>query len=145
MKNCLLIFVLVRSDVTFAQLSPGQFDRKKVPMPYQHYLPEYTFDTPADPSRWEKQKHGLNVAFGSTDELYLRSEVPTLQAGTQTWEGTGWKGERLNAQILAWSPDTVQQIRFSASDLQNAKGQIISKSSIQMNIGRHVLSKYPNG
>ena len=145
MKDCLLIFFLVTSIVSFSQLKPGQVDPQKVSLPYQHYLPEYTFDTPADPSRWEKQKHGLNVAFGSTDQLYLRSEVPTLQTGTQTWEGTGWKGERLNAQILVWSPDTLQQIRFSASNLQNAKGQVISKTGIQLNMVRYVLSNYPYG
>src|SRR5258705_10585217 len=100
------MFSLLTGCVSSSQLKPGQLDPKKVSLPYQHYLPEYTFDTPADPSRWEKQKHGLNVAFGSTDELYLRSEVPTLQTATQTWEGTGGKGERLKAQILVRPPDT---------------------------------------
>ena len=143
MKNSLLIFSLLTGSVSFAQLQPGQIDPSKVPLPRQHYLSEYTFDTPTSPSRWEKEKQGLNVAFGSTDELYLRREVPQLQIEAQTWEGTGWRGERLNAQILVWSPDTVEQIRFKVSDLLNAKGQAISKTNIQLNMVRYVLSNYP--
>jgi len=129
MKNTVLIFCLFTCFVGFAQLKKGQIDPLRVAMPHPHYLPEYTFDTCADPGRWAKQKPGLHVAFGSTDELYLRSEVPQLQAETRSWEETGWRGERLNAQMLVWSSDTLEQIRFKVSDLINEKGKAISTKS----------------
>ena len=52
----------------------------------------------------------MHVSFASTDELYFRSEVPELKNETVSWKGTGWKGERLNAVVLVWSPDTLQQV-----------------------------------
>src|SRR5260221_9176786 len=138
MKSTVLIFFLFTCFASFAQLKPGQIDPKKVSLPYQHYLPEYTFDMPTGPSLWMKQAQGMHVAFGSTNELYLRSEVPTLATESQTWEGTGWRGERLNAQVLVWSPDTLAQVRFTVSDLLNANGQAISKTQIQLNMVRYV-------
>ena len=39
------------------------------------------------------------------------------------WEATGWKGERLNTQVIVWSPDTLQQVRFRVSDLKNKNGR----------------------
>ncbi len=90
-----------------------------------------------------EQKSGLNVAFGSTDELYLRCEVPQLQNEGQTWEGTGWRGERLNAQILVWSPDTCLQVRFRLNDLVSSDGRVFSKKNIKLNMVRYVISNFP--
>lgn len=128
----------------FAQLQKGQIDPAKVPAHSQHYLPEYTFDSSTNPALWTKQKQGLNVSFVSTDELYLRSEAPQVSE-KHAWESTGWKGERLNAQVLVWSPDTLEQIRFRASDLVNAKGKLLSKSNVKINMVRYVLSNFPYG
>src|SRR5687768_8103434 len=95
-RSKLLFFICIFSFVSArAQLKPGQIDPKKVPGPSQHYLPEYTFDKPSDPAAWKKEKRGLSVTFASTDELYLRSEVPRIKQ-QNSWEETGWKGERLN-------------------------------------------------
>src|SRR3990170_256021 len=97
----ILFFLLVFFYVSASgQLKPGQIQPSNVPSPSQHYVPEYTFDQPSDPSSWKKVKPGLNAAFATTDELYLRSEVPKLQSEATSWEDTGWRGERLNAQVL---------------------------------------------
>lgn len=131
------------TTAVFAQLKKGQIEPDKVPIPAHHYQQEYTFDMPSDPARWRSLKKGLNVSFASTDELYLRSEVPELRAESRTWEDTGWRGERINAQILVWSPDTIEQIRFKVNDLVNDKGQLLNKSNIKLNLVRYVLSNYP--
>ena len=91
-------------DRASGQLQRGQIDPSKVPVTQPHFQPEYAFDAPADPLRWATQQTGLNAAFGSTDELYMRSEVPDLPTESRLWVDTGWKGERLNAQLLIWSP-----------------------------------------
>jgi hypothetical protein len=124
-------------------LQRTQIDSAKVPAPRMHYQAEYTFDTPSDSLRW-KQQNGLNVSFGSTDESYMRSEVPDLRA-SRLWEATGWKGERLNAQIVLWSPDTVNQIRITTSDLVNAQGAVLSKTNLQARVVRYVLSNHAYG
>ena len=96
----------------FAQLQKGQIDSHLVPVPQWHYQNEYTFDITVDPASWADQAPGLHVAFGSTDELYLRSEVPETDSLVQTRSESGRRGERLNAQLLVWSPDTLSQVRL---------------------------------
>lgn len=112
-------------------------------MPSQHYLEEYTFDAPSDPASWNKEKPGLNVSFASTGTSYLRSEVPQLNKQTISWEETGWRGERLNAQVLVWSPDTLEQVRVTLSDLRGDNGSTIRKENISVDMVRYVLSNFP--
>jgi hypothetical protein len=131
--------------VAAGQLLRTQIDPSKVPVPQPHYQAEYTFDLPVDSLQWSKQPKGLNVSFGSTDELYMRSETPGLLKESRVWEDVGWKGERLNAQLLIWSPDTLKQIRIATSDLVNAKGGVLGKSNLHVNMVRYVLSNYPYG
>lgn len=134
---------LIITGTAFPQLQKGQIDFSKVPVPQQHYQPEYTYDVSTNPVSWTKQKTGLHVAFGSTDELYLRSEVPSVYQESWIWEDTGWRGERLNAQILVWSLDSIEQIRFRVSDLISAEGKVIRKENIKLNMVRYVLSNFP--
>src|SRR6185503_1663043 len=111
---------------------PGKIDSSLIAKPLFHFQQEYTFDTPVDPQSWQKQKPGLNVSFASTDESPFRTEVPAM-TGAQTFEGTGWKGERINTMILAWSPDTIEQVRFIISDLKTVDGKILTKNNLQLN------------
>ena len=140
MKN-LWVVALMFSCVVHAQ--PGQIDSAAIARPIFHYQPEYTFDKPVDLSSWQKQKAGLNVSFASTDEAYFRTEVPDIKAESQTLEGTAWKGERLNTIVLTWSPDTIQQVHFTISDLKDGKGNLIRKNNLQLHMVRYVLSNYP--
>ena len=146
MKRIALIFCLAFvTQIAFSQLKMAQINPAKVPELNQHYLPEYTFDVSTKPELWSKQKPGLNVSFVSTDVLYMRTEAPQLQTEKNTWESTAWKGERLNVQVLVWSPDTLEQVRFNVSDLVNSKQQVLSKSNIKINMVRYVVSNFPYG
>lgn len=142
-KFLVLEIMLAITCAAFAQLRKGQIDISKVSVPQRHYQSEYTFDQPTDQASWATQHPGLHVAFGSTDELYLRCEVPSLNQESLIWEETGWKGERINAQVLVWSPDTIQQVRFFVSDLTNASGKTISKDHVKLNMVRYVVSNLP--
>lgn len=145
MKKALLILMLtgIYSGLSYAQLQKGQVDPLKVLIPDWHYQDEYTFDRPSDPASWQKQSAGLNVAFGSADELYLRCEVPQPEGVSASWEATGWKGERMNAQLLVWSPDTLKQIRLVTGDLSDSKGHLLKNNVISARMVRYVLSNYP--
>ena len=57
----------------------GLVDSSKISKPAFKYQPEYTFDSPVDPNRWQKEAKGLHTAFVSTDEAYFRTEVPDLR------------------------------------------------------------------
>src|SRR5690348_6711134 len=127
--SCLVTALVHAQDgqAGHAKLAPG-----KVPLPPYHFQPEYTFDAPGDPQRWSQQPHGLNVSFASTDQAYFRSEVPDLAQPSPLWEATGWKGERLNTELVVWSPDTVSQIRITASDLVNDKGNVLAGGNVHV-------------
>ena len=143
-KRLIVLFICMATmNVIFAQLKKGQVDLSKVPAPQGHYQSEYTFDQPTDKANWAKQQPGLHAAFGSTDELYLRCEVPSISQESMMWEGTGWRGERLNAQVVVWSPDTLQQVRFRVSNLVNASGKTISTDHVKLNMVRYVVSNLP--
>jgi hypothetical protein len=111
---------------------------------YSHYQPEYTRDTPIGKQAWLDQKSGLHVSFASTDKAWFRTEVPQLEQA-QLWEASGWRGERLNAQILIWSPDSLLQVRIELTDLVNAKGKRLNSRNIRLKLIRYVLSNYPYG
>jgi len=128
-----------------AQLRKAEIDHSLVPDSHGHYIEEFVFDKTAEPERWAKQKHGLNVSFATTNALFLRSEVPTLEREVLVWNSAGWRGERLSKQVLIWSPDTLSQVRFKVGDLKNSKGQLIDKKSIDVHLVRYVLSNYPYG
>jgi len=145
MKKALLIVCLLNLIIVFAygQLYKGQVDFSKIPVPGPHYQEEYTFDTTLNMAAWKTQKKGLHVSFVSTDELYFRTEVPELNTEALSWSETGWKGERLNTEILVWSPDTINQFHFTLNDLKNEKGKVLSKNNIQLSKVCYVLSNYP--
>jgi len=145
MRNIFLIMIaaVVFNGVVFSQDNKkGRIDLINVPVSHNHYQPEYTFDMPVDTEIWEKQEPGIQVSFGSTNKLYLRREVPIAGEKMMTWKETGWRGEKLNAQILVWAIDTIQQVRFKVSDLKSSEGFIISNKNIKLNMVRYVVSDH---
>lgn len=141
----LLLFLSCTSG-TFSQVYKGQIDSAILPRTGPaHYIPEYDFDTCTNPQAWTTATKGLHVAFGSGDELYFRKEVPAIKNEGAEWQATGWKGERLNTQVVVWSADTLQQVRFTLHDLTNEKGKLISKENIQLHKVGYVLSNFPYG
>lgn len=147
MKESVLLplLCLLLCTATYGQMYKGQITPSKIPGPSHHYEEEYTFDTTLNTEAWTTQKKGLNVSFASTDELYFRTEVPVLEKETSLFEGVAWKGERLNAVVLVWSPDTLNQVRFIVNDLKNKNGRLLSKKNMQVNMVRYVVSNYPYG
>ena len=145
MKKFVLIICLLHVVFAFGQTYKGQVDFSKIPNPALHYQPEYTLDTTLNTTAWTAQSKGMHVSFATTDELFFRSEVPELEKESLTWETKGWKGERLNAQILVWSADTINQVRFILNDLKDDKGRLIRKENFRVNMVRYVISNYPYG
>jgi len=134
------------STFTFAQTYEGEIDSALLPkVSTAHYEPEYTLDVSKHPERWMNQKAGIHAGFGSEDKLYFRTETPEINNENASFEATGWKGERINSQIIIWSPDTLRQVRFTISDLKNNDGKLLLKSNIQLNLVRYVLANYPYG
>src|SRR3954465_11942566 len=107
-KTLAFIFFLLSTLVALSQqVYKGQIDSTILPATGPaHYIPEYDYDVCANPQAWTTATAGMHVAFGSGDELYFRKEVPSIANEAAVWQATGWKGERLNTQIVVWSADT---------------------------------------
>lgn len=65
----------IYSHISLGQVYPGQMDSTFVPVRSHHYDPELTFDFCVNEPAWSNQA-GIHSAFGSTDRLYFRKEVP---------------------------------------------------------------------
>src|SRR5258708_10830628 len=145
-KKCVVfVFCTFLSLTAISQSNKGQFSPSMAPVLSPHHQDEYTFDTSQNPENWTKEKPGMHVSFGSEDKLYFRSEVPVLEQKKVLWEESGWRGERLNAQIVVWSPDTLSQVHFTLHDLKSADGHVLEKNNLKLNLVRYVLSNYPYG
>src|SRR4051812_49050840 len=138
MKRTLAIYGLLFCSLTKAQPYKGQMDINKVSGLQSHYQQEYTFDAPVDAAAWNGQPSGMQVSFASTDKRFFRTEVPTLEKTSNIFEKTAWRGERINEQVLVWSADTIQQVRFNVNDLVSAQGTILPKNNIRVNMVRYV-------
>ena len=143
-----IIFILwagiLFTATLYAQLTKAGIDSNLLPKTFGHYQDEYDFDSTTDKQAWLSQPHGLHVSFGSTNELYFRKEVP-MSAKITEQQVTGWKGERINLQVLLWSIDTMRQVRLNLNELVNGKGHKIDQKNIKANLVRYVLSNYPYG
>ena len=71
--------------------------------------------------------------------------MPAVGRASTGWEGTGWRGERLNAVILVWSRDPLEQVRLETSVLADGRGRVLSRESLRLQMVRYVLSNYPAG
>jgi len=102
MKSVMLVSSLLSlfSCVTYGQVYKGQVDFSKIPSATPHYQEEYTYDSTINVPAWNELKSGVHVSFASTDQLYFRTELPGLKFESVSLSETGWRGERLNAQIL---------------------------------------------
>ena len=143
---CIVTLLLFVARFASGQQQYGKIDPSLIPSPVAHYQEEYTFDKPMNAAAWSSQKTGLHAAFGTSDQLYFRAEVPEVNEKNNTLAITGWRGERLNVQVLVWSPDTLQQVHIDVQELKGGKNnQTISKANLHTSIVRYVVSNYPYG
>jgi hypothetical protein len=144
MKQILTIFLSIYSLSGLTQIHKGRIDSLLLPTIGPHYIEEYDFDKSENPEAWMSQAAGLRASFGSTDQLYFKKEVPMKQE-IVAQEFTGWRGDRINMQVLVWSSDTINQVRLNTGSLVNEKGKRIDSSNIHTHLVRYVLSNYPYG
>lgn len=97
-------------QVSFAQTTGTTFTE----------LPDPTADTLSD---WSKVKSGLNVSFVSIDKRFPKSVNPEISKIT-TEKLSGWKGERVSAQILLWASQSVDDVQFSFSSFESSGNKL---------------------
>jgi hypothetical protein len=122
MKKILLLsgIVMIFSYPAFSQPQKARVDSSLLPQIAPHYQEEYEFDASTNAQAWLSHPSGLHISFGSTEQLYFRREVPVTTKLVQQ-QFVAWKGERVNMQVLVWSPDTINQVRFRINNLGTKK------------------------
>ena len=86
---------------------------------------------------WDEVKNGLNGAWGTPDLVYSRSEVP--QNLTESYAVSGWRGEKVSAQILLWSDSDINGVECKISDFK-AKGATLPASIAEARFVRYTIA-----
>lgn len=108
-----------------------------------------TFDEMQDPtkdtlSNWSNVPQGLQAAFISIDKRMPKSAVPEVPASERVTI-TGWKGEKLSAQLLLWSATDVNKIELTFTDFNSSESNL-SASVAQARFVRYVMTdEFANG
>lgn len=90
-------------------------------------------------SDWNTLTKGLHASIGNIDMRYAKHEIPDV-AAQKEWHAKAWKGERLNAQLVMWSKDSVSQISCEFSDFRTSDGKTIPASAATAHFVRYVIT-----
>ncbi len=99
-------------------------------------LPDPTADTLSD---WSGVPKGLQVSFASIDKRYPKSIVPDINP-MESEKLTGWKGERVSAQLLLWTAEDVENTRVQFTDFRSEDGTVLSNEIAQARFVRYVMT-----
>ena len=91
-----------------------------------------------NPSLWVKVS-APQVSWGSTDIRYKKEEPAPIARLKKDINLTAWKGERLSAQLVVWTPEALDNLSFIVSDLTSGK-ETISKDNVRTGFVRYVMT-----
>ena len=97
----------------------------------------------ADPSidtlsDWSNVPSGLQASFITIDERVPRSVAPEVVIKKKI-KLTGWKGEKLSAQLLLWSTDEIKQVELEFDEFKSAN-TLLSATVAQARFVRYVMT-----
>ncbi|WP_216657728.1 DUF4091 domain-containing protein [Sphingobacterium shayense] len=95
-----------------------------------------TSDTLAD---WSPVKKGLHSSFVTIDKRYAKSLVPDIAIQKQH-SVTGWRGERVSAQILLWTTEDRPDVTVQVSDFKNSNGSALPHEVATARFVRYVMT-----
>jgi len=127
-SRCILLFA-----ACLALAAPIQARGERRPRP--DYEPPDQENTASSPA-WDSVPPGLRGGVASLNERYARNMVPGVMEGGK-WAGSGWRGERVNAQMVLWSRDAVHQLRLEPTSLRRDGGGTIT---VRPRFVRYVLA-----
>lgn len=102
-----------------------------------------TFEEMRDPtndtlSDWSKVPAGLQASFISIDGRVPKSVAPEVALNKRV-SVTGWKGEKVSAQLLLWSATDIDQIELEFDDFIS-EGSNLPASVAQARFVRYVMT-----
>jgi hypothetical protein len=99
---------------------------------------------PANPQQnvniknWDGISVGLHASWGDLYQRYLQDDIPGFLSG-ETLSLESWKNERVLAQLVIWSTDSIRNLSIKIEDLKSAKDKIPS-SAINHYYVRNVIT-----
>ena len=91
-----------------------------------------------NPSLWVKVS-APQVSWGSTDIRYKKEEPAPIARLKKDINLTAWKGERVSAQLVVWTPEALDNLSFIVSDLTSGT-ETISKDNVRTGFVRYVMT-----
>lgn len=115
-----------------------QAQEQKLPFESANFteLPDPTADTLSD---WSKVKSGLHASFVTIDKRFPKSIAPEV-AGERQESVTGWRGERVSAQILLWTNAEIADAHVEISSFRAEKGEDLSADIASSHFVRYVMT-----
>jgi len=103
-----------------------------------------TYEEPLDPApvkdeNWTAVPKGLQAAVTSTDIRFVKSEIPKSEQ-KKTWTGEAWKGERISAQLVLWSNDSLTKVSTEISDFKSDSGNTLASNIADINFVKYVIT-----
>ena len=115
---------LICGAVTFAQTS--------------EYYQEAANPIATNPALWAKVT-APQISWGSTDIRYKKEEPAPIHSAQKSMNLTAWKGEKISAQLVVWTPKALNDLTFMVSDLTSGSATI-SKENIRTGFVRYVIT-----
>ena len=102
-----------------------------------------TFKEMKDPtndtlSDWSHVTAGLHASFVSIDHKLPKSVAPEIEP-VKSVKVTGWKGEKVSAQILLWSSEDIRQVECGFNDF-TSEGSTLPATVAQARFVRYVMT-----
>lgn len=104
----------------------------------------HTFDEPEAPQKvepvqdWDALGTNIQLGWGNSNLRYHKEYIPTT-SDEKNFTCTAWKNERVYAQLLAWSKDSVKDLSLEIQNLKSANGEI-KASAVKTFFIRNVIS-----
>lgn len=103
-----------------------------------------TYEEPDNPNpisteSWNQVSRGLHASIGSTDERYAKYSVPNVELG-KIWQGAGWQGERVSAQMVLWAVDSIARLTPEFSDFISSDGEVMPAKIAKARFVRYVIT-----
>ncbi|MFV0506599.1 MAG: DUF4091 domain-containing protein [Bacteroidales bacterium] len=95
-------------------------------------------NAPSSVQEWDKLAQGVNVSWGSSYERYNRDCIPQVTPSEEL-NLTAWKNERLSAQLVLWTKDSINNLQIKITDLKSESG-VVNSDAVKCFYVRNVLA-----
>lgn len=85
---------------------------------------------PQTTEKWNNLKEKSNFAFSTANYSYSKTNPPTVETWSKSWNTKAWKGEKVHTQLVFWSNQNHDKIEVSSSPLRNNEAQEIGTKDI---------------